>query len=214
MRLYLIRHAQTAWNLEQRAQGHSDIPLDATGRSQAEALGKVFEGVSLSRILSSDLSRSVQTAEYVARSTGAPIELTRDLRERSFGIYEGEPFERIRSVMDELASTMKTDRFGARPEGGESSRDVWRRLESVLPGLQSEPGDLAVVTHGGVCGLLLARLLHGTVETSRSFRFENTAVTELRRRSDGFWTLLRYADAGHLSAPSAPMVDADTTPRP
>jgi 2,3-bisphosphoglycerate-dependent phosphoglycerate mutase len=213
MRLYLIRHAQTAWNLEQRAQGHSDIPLDEIGEQQAIELGKAFQGVQLGRVFSSDLKRSVQTADRVVEATGAPMELTRDLRERSFGIHEGESFSKIRSLMDSIAERDGTDHFGARPEGGESARDVWDRLGRVQPMLQSADRDLAVVAHGGVCSLLLARLLRGNVETSRSFRFENTAVTELRRRSDGFWTLIRYADASHLPAPSAPMVDADSQPR-
>ena len=66
MRLYLVRHGQTSWNVEQRAQGHTDIPLDEEGIRQADMLGHSFAGVGIDRVLSSDLKRSVQTAEQMA----------------------------------------------------------------------------------------------------------------------------------------------------
>ena len=62
MRLYLVRHGQTAWNKEGRAQGHSDTELDEDGRAQARSLVAAFSGVEVRRVLSSDLKRSAETA--------------------------------------------------------------------------------------------------------------------------------------------------------
>ncbi|PMU82891.1 histidine phosphatase family protein, partial [Pseudomonas sp. GW704-F3] len=55
MRLYIVRHGQTAWNLEGRAQGHTDIPLDLHGQRQAARLAERFAGVDVSRVMCSDL---------------------------------------------------------------------------------------------------------------------------------------------------------------
>jgi|GEM_PF-2993232 len=85
-----------------------------------------------------------------------------------------------------------------RPDGGESLRDVWHRLAKFQKSLDKIRDSAVVVSHGGTLGLLLARLLRGSVQTARGFRFENASVTEVIRRPDGTWQLLRYADTSHL----------------
>lgn len=195
MRLLLVRHGQTAWNAELRAQGHSDIPLDELGLSQAEALGAAMALVEPCRILTSDLRRAKQTAEPIARSWGTEALEESRLRERSFGDWEGLLFSKIHEQM-----AGHDDPFGVRPPNGESFRDVWNRLDPIVEQLQDAEDDHLVVTHGGACGLLLAKLVRGSVETSRSFRFGNTGVTELQRRPDGWFTIVRYNDTSHLEA--------------
>ena len=64
-RLVLLRHGQTAWNAEKRAQGHADIPLDAVGRRQAEKVAPLIAAYSPSLLVSSDLARARQTAAYL-----------------------------------------------------------------------------------------------------------------------------------------------------
>lgn len=196
MRLYLVRHAQTAWNREGRAQGHSDIPLDEHGQTQARLLAERFEGHTLATVWSSDLSRCVATAEGIVRRTGAPLTTCQDLRERGFGEWEGRDFTEITG---ELYAPGR-DPFTFRPPGGESMHDVWERIGGVSERLAAHTEDLAVVTHGGVCALLLARLLRGGTDTARAFRFSNTGVTVLGRRPDGMFRLDQYDNTDHLNA--------------
>jgi len=182
--------------VEQRAQGHTDIPLDDEGLRQADMLGHAFARVDIDRVRTSDLMRSVQTAEPIARYSGAKLQIDKRLRERSFGSWEGLPFDEFRhrspspENMDEL--------FTFRPPGGESFKDVWVRLDPVVHELRREEVDTVVVTHGGSCALLLAKLLDAPYPTSRAFRFGNAAVVELESRADGMFTLLRYNDTSHL----------------
>jgi len=199
MRLYLVRHGQTSWNLAGRAQGQTDIALDSTGLEQAEALGRAFAGVEVSRILSSDLSRAAQTAEPISRVSGVAIEARLDLRERSFGEYEGLDFRDFSARVLEQALERGVNPKEIRPPAGESFGDVWQRLETVSAELREIEGPTVVVTHGGTCAVLLARLLNATLATSFSFRFGNTAVTELELRPDGVFSLMRYDDARHLA---------------
>lgn len=213
MRAYLVRHGQTAWNVVGRAQGHTDTPLDEIGLQQAESVARAFEGIELAGIMTSDLSRARSTAEAVARVTGTPVSATSALRERSFGEWEGMPYDRLRGLLLDRALALGLDEFEAAPPGGESLVDVWNRLEDICRHIEASTSPLAIVTHGGTCGLLVSRLIQGTVRTSRSLRFGNTAVTELRRRDDGFWVLERFADTSHLDTPSAPMIDSHVATR-
>lgn len=207
MRLYLVRHGQTAWNLQGKAQGHTDTPLDEVGVAQAIQLAESFRQMSIDQVWTSDLVRSLETARSLASVTGSTLEITALLRERSFGEWEGSQYVELHERLRAMSSDQ--DEFYARPPGGESTADVWERIEGVYQEiLGTDCASLAVVSHGGVCAALLAKCLRGSIHTTRSFRFGNTAVSELLRRPDGFFNLVRYADTSHLAQQSAPMIDA------
>lgn len=202
MRVLLIRHGQTAWNAEQRAQGQTDIPLDEEGREQARLLAEGLDDQPLARVLSSDLQRAFMTAEVLARPRNLTLEARPDLRERAFGQWEGVPFLEIRKRFTEEAMLAGLERSRIRPPGGESQQDVWNRLDPVVADLRATLESTAVVTHGGTCALLLARLLGSTLETAAAFRFDNTGVTTIERRPDGGFQLLAYNDVTHLRRPA------------
>ena len=197
MRLYLIRHGQTAWNRDGRAQGHTDIALDEVGQEQARRLGAAFKPGQVKHVLSSDLQRSAETARPVAEACGLPLELLPALRERHMGQWEGLPYEELWEQARALAGDAPA--YTVRPPEGESFADVWSRLDPIVARLSALDGDVAVVTHGGSASLLLAKLMHGTLDTSRGFRFLNASITELQRRPEGTFMLLRYNDAEHLA---------------
>ena len=96
MRLILIRHGETEWNTQHRAQGRTDIPLNERGKAQAQALGAHFAEETVDLVLSSPLSRAYETAKAVADAAGAPIETAEDLTEIQFGVWEGLSFDDIR----------------------------------------------------------------------------------------------------------------------
>lgn len=199
MRLYLVRHGQTSWNAEQRAQGHSNISLDLEGLEQARLLGERFLGKRINRVLCSDLDRARQTAAPIADATGAVLEETPILRERGFGDWEGEFFKDIANWWPALEAMQGADRLQLRPPNGESFEDVWHRLDPIIEDLRCDDGNTVVVSHGGTCGLLLARLIKGNLESSRAFRFGNTSVTKLDRRPEGLFMIQYYNDTSHLS---------------
>lgn len=194
MRLYLIRHARTAWNSARRAQGHSNIELDEEGLFQAAALGEAFESATLTRVVSSDLKRCRQSAMPIAMAAELDLVATPLLRERSFGSWEGLHYEEVRANIRGLGGMPEE----ARPPGGESIADVWGRLSVFLEDLRTWEGDSVIVTHGGAKALLLAQLTQGTLLSGRSYSFDNASITELERRPDGYYTLIRYADTSHL----------------
>ncbi len=198
MRLYLIRHGQTGWNTEGRAQGHTDTELDDLGRQQADLVAHFFDRRPLSRVLSSDLTRCRQTAEPTAALTENTLELRAELRERTFGKLEGQHFTVLRAFIEGEIRDKGIARWDVKPEGGESLTDVWNRLDPIVDLIQTSEEDMAVFSHGGTCAVLLARLLDAKIETALCFRFENASVSELRRRPGGGWQLLSYSDQTHL----------------
>jgi len=198
MRLALIRHGQTAWNLEGRAQGHTDIPLDETGMDQASSLAEHWPLGAFATIWSSDLRRASDTAKALSAKLKATHDEFEWLREQNLGDCEGLLYADVRAMMAEHKM----------PPNGESPEAQWQRIRAGIQKIEAHSDDLVIVSHGGTCSMLLAQLLKGNPETARSLTFGNTAICELFRRSDGVWRLLRYNDTGHLNLPSAPMVDA------
>jgi len=91
--LLLLRHGRTAWNLEGRAQGHTDVPLDDTGRAQAAAAARVLAGIGATALWSSDLARARETAEIVGAAAGLPVQLDKRLREFDVGVRAGLTWE-------------------------------------------------------------------------------------------------------------------------
>ncbi len=87
--LVVWRHGQTAYNIERRFQGQSDVPLNDAGLRQAAEAARYLAVLRPSAIFSSDLSRASVTAAALARLTGLSVQLDKDLRERSGGSWEG-----------------------------------------------------------------------------------------------------------------------------
>ena len=92
-RLYLIRHGQSAGNVEGRFGGHGPTPLSDLGMRQAEVTGEMLAKERISAIYSSDLHRAVQTAEPLSKLLDIPINKTEAFRERHVGVLEGLTFD-------------------------------------------------------------------------------------------------------------------------
>jgi broad specificity phosphatase PhoE len=86
---YFLRHGQTQWNVEGRFQGHTDIPLNDVGLSQAHAAAAILAQCPVDLIVASPLIRARTTAEIVAKQLGKPLLTDDSLKERHFGAFEG-----------------------------------------------------------------------------------------------------------------------------
>jgi broad specificity phosphatase PhoE len=160
--LYLARHGETSWNREGRWQGHTDIALNDVGRGQARWLGELLRGLDIARIHSSDLRRARQTAEAAAEILGvAQIVIDAELRERSFGVFEGLTREECASRHPELWTSYRADPRQV-PPGAESQEALAARMHAAVGRAvaRKHPSDDApvlVVSHGGSIRALLAR---------------------------------------------------------
>jgi broad specificity phosphatase PhoE len=147
--ILLARHGETDWNVQRRVQGHSDTPLNETGRAQALALAEALAGADLDAVYSSDLVRALETAQVVAERKGISVTALPELRERNFGTWEG------------LTDTEILARFPAAKTGSWGDAETKEEMSArVLGALQriaaAHPaGRVLVVTHGGPVRALL-----------------------------------------------------------
>ena len=87
MKLYVVRHGQTDWNVQHKLQGSVDIPLNSTGLKQAQELSTKIETLDFNLIISSPLSRALETAKIINQKKNVPIVTNNLLAERSFRIF-------------------------------------------------------------------------------------------------------------------------------
>lgn len=159
--LCLFRHGETDWNKAMRWQGSNDIPLNDTGRAQAQTLQAVLQEFQPEIILSSDLSRAHETARLASAGLNVQIRTSAALRECHFGLAEGLTRDEIiarygaDAVTRYLSSAAEDLEFCF--EGGETKRDHLERISAYLTQeLHTLPHRrVAVSTHGGVLWRLL-----------------------------------------------------------
>src|SRR5207253_2839316 len=143
---YLVRHGESEANAARRFAGQSDSPLTQRGRKQAEAVADELAKVRFDKVVSSDLSRTRDTADVIASRQAVPVEVVRDLREIDVGERTGTAFDEARGLPN-----WRDDGFVAWP-GGETLEQVVARSLGAIDRLAREnPGKtICVVGHGGI----------------------------------------------------------------
>mgnify|MGYP000886440458 CR=1 FL=1 len=200
-RILAIRHGETEWNVGGRLQGHLDIPLNDTGRLQAERLARALAGREpIHAIYSSDLSRARGTALALADAVGVPVITRPGLRERSFGDFQGQTFEQVRQAWPDEAQRWRRRDPEWAPPRGESLLIFQERVAQELQALAAEnTGNLIViVTHGGVLDVLYRAAARLGLQDARTWELANTAVNRLLWSPDGGLSLVGWADVSHL----------------
>ncbi len=141
--LYLVRHGETDWNAARRVQGATDIPLNDCGRTQARRTGRLLASRNWDAVISSPLSRALETAELIAHEIGrdAP-EVLDAIAERQYGAAEGLDY---RTLDEQFPHDVPVP-------GRESREEVAARVLPALVALAEERRGqkIIVVTHGGV----------------------------------------------------------------
>jgi broad specificity phosphatase PhoE len=195
-RVILVRHGQTAWNAEGRAQGHADVGLDATGRSQAEAMSPVVAGYDPALLVTSDLARARETAAFLEKATG--LTAVEDQRWREYDLGE-----RTGLTLAEFGDRMGVEFDGwwdvhAHHEapGAESPDELAARVrpafEEVLDRL-GEGETAVVVTHGASLRVAIAGMLGWPVETAGGMvAMDNCAWATLAETGAGRLRLSSY----------------------
>jgi len=194
----LVRHGETAWNVEGRIQGHLDISLNPLGLAQAAAVGKRLAGERFDAIYSSDLQRAYSTALPAAGDAARIVREPR-LRERHLGVLQGLNGEEALERHPGAWSAFKSRDPEAALEGGESLGEFARRTVDFVEEarLRHAGGRALIVTHGG---LLDAAYRHATgmpLSKPRDFPIYNASINVLSH--DGrAWRVDAWGDVSHL----------------
>lgn len=178
MQCILTLHMATDWDAVGRLKGQMDIPLNAEGRQAADELARTLGGLSVTQIMSSDLSRARETAEIIQSRLRVPLATDARLRECSFGSLEGlTESERAAQYSAPITREQLTsyDAYDFRPYGGECRDDVLTRHMDVLRERAQTPHGPVVLLVGHHCGL--NTLLAGLEEAPTLARGEYRSIT-------------------------------------
>ncbi|MCX5714717.1 MAG: histidine phosphatase family protein [Candidatus Omnitrophica bacterium] len=158
--LILIRHGATAWNMEKRYCGWTDVGLSKEGKIQVRLLAKRLKKEKVDNVYSSDRIRALSTATLCFKQ----IKITKvpDLREMNFGVFEGLSYNQIlASSYADIYKKWLSDPFSASIPKGEEALNFKRRVLKVLRGIvvSGRNKTIAIVAHGGVISMFVNSIL-------------------------------------------------------
>jgi len=180
--IWLVRHGETEWSKSGQHTGRTDIPLTAMGEQQAKALGRHLVGRQFALVLTSPLSRARETCRLAGFAAAA--EVSDDLLEWDYGIYEGRTTAAVRA--EQPGWSIWTTSI---PKG-ETVEQVGERTRRVIARADAVDGDVALFAHAHVLRILTAcwiglppihgrNLMLGTASISRLGYERETRVIEV-----------------------------------
>jgi len=205
--ILLIRHGETAFNLERRLQGHTDIALNDTGLRQAAALGAALADTHLDAIVSSDLKRAHQTALAIAAGRDIVVQSDPALRERSYGGFEGMLHGDIAARFPNEYAAWQARHVDAQMPHGERAAETFRQFYQRAVAAIADWGTryhgrtIAIVAHGGVLECAYRAAMGLPLEGARDFSVKNASLNRFSF-ADGKLKLDAWGDVAHLAAPA------------
>lgn len=200
---FVLRHGQTDWNVQARLQGSTDIPLNDTGRAQARLAAELLEGLGITRIVASPLSRALETARIVGERLALTPDIDERLIERNFGLFEGLTIDEVRVERQDMRAHMNpvADIDGKHyPDNAEPLGDVIDRVYACVNDYRE--GDVCLFVCHGIPFRAISRKFLGEMYSSPNaapVRFEH---------SGGRWRMIALDPE---NAPIAQVYNTSTT---
>jgi len=195
-RIILIRHGQTDWNTQMRYQGSKNMPLNATGMSQASLLGRRMKNEKVTKVYASTMKRANDFASIIFGQTD--IEPVPELREISFGMFEGMSYDEIMHKHPDIYSKWVKDPLNLTVPGGEDPKSFKKRVLTAFDRIEASAGSdgyTAVVTHGGPISVIV-----NSVAGEKSFwdNIPHTGSISIIEDKGGERRIKSFDDTSHL----------------
>ncbi len=165
--LVLVRHGQSAWNLENRFTGETDIPLTALGRDEARIAGAKLRDIPFVHGFSSVLQRAIDTMTLLleeAHQQNLPVTRSRALNERNYGQLQGLNKTQVAKDYGDEQVVIWRRSYATRPPGGESLADTAARVipyyKTAIEPLLKDGQNILIVAHGNSLRSLVMFLEH------------------------------------------------------
>ena len=200
-RVYLVRHGQTAWNVGEIFRGRADIPLDETGKDEVHLAGKTLKDETLHAVYSSPLSRSMETAENIAKFHDISVTPLDAIIDISYGEWEGLGNQEVQQKYPDLHALWLTEPHKVLFPGGESLDEVRSRTMAALEDLLTKHQDenFALVAHRVPNKVICCALLG--LDNSHFWRIQqDTASTNLFVYRNGQWIISYLNDTSYLKS--------------
>jgi broad specificity phosphatase PhoE len=198
VKLILVRHGQTLWNREKRAQGISDIELSNRGTAQVDGLARSLRTERIDLIISSPLKRAVQTAEAINRFHHLAIEHEEDLMELNMGDFEGIAFQEMRDKHGDFLERWIRDPASVAMPGGESLSELQERAWNAVERVVARPGTTLLASHNFTIMTILCKIKELELSHIREVHVDvasKTLVEFKGRRGD----VVIFNDIDHLA---------------
>ena len=162
-RIILVRHGETDWNKEGRFQGQIDIPLNETGKNQAQKASNFLKSIDFNKAYSSSMSRPLETAKIIlGKKSNLSILKIDELSEISHGLWEGKLEKEIKTTWPEMLHKWHQEPENVIMPEGESIEDVSKRSLNAWQNIcknQNKNDITLVVAHDAVNKTLICNLL-------------------------------------------------------
>lgn len=158
-RLILIRHGQTAWNLQKRYAGFTDIGLDPEGKKQIKKISNRLKNEFIHCVYSSDRIRAIESSKIIFEKI--KIKKLKALREINFGVFESLTHREIMEKYQAIYQKWLKNPFSITIPQGESLKNFKKRIKNVFKKIISSNKNktIAVVSHGGTISIVISSIL-------------------------------------------------------
>jgi len=200
--IILWRHGQTDWNVTNKFQGHTDIPLNDVGKFQVAHAAPLLAAINPTMIITSDLQRAQATAHELVKLTGITPIVDERLRETNCGNWEGLTGAEIREY--DLANLREWSMGGDNPAGGIGERRsevAARAVAAITDALTGRDGErIVVATHGGTSRTIVGSYLELPIPFWSRIGGLSNAQWSILDHSPKGWLLVEH-NAGSIPEP-------------
>lgn len=199
VRIILVRHGETTWNLEGRYQGQVDTPLSPRGIEQGKMAAEALRDVPLDYCLASPLSRAQDTCRFIAGLHGLPVHSDPRLTEIAHGAWEGVHAEDIEKQYPEEFHLWHTHPEQVQMPGGENLEDVRRRVRAAFDDIAREHDGqtVLVAAHDAVNKAILCDILGLGMDHFWQIKQDNACINVIEC-TNGTWRLVLMNSTIHL----------------
>jgi broad specificity phosphatase PhoE len=198
--ILLVRHGQTAWNRVERFRGHSDVPLNSTGLSQAHAAARrIVSSWHVDAVYTSPLKRAMETAQAVAQRCGLTPQPCDGIIDINYGEWQGLTGEEVGQTYPELYALWLTAPHRVHIPAGETIARVRRRATQAVRDLvaQHPDGTIVLISHQVVCKILVLAMMG--LSTARFWHIQQeTAAINVFEYVNGGYITHTVNDTCHL----------------
>ena len=200
--IYILRHGQSVWNFENKFTGLTDVDLNENGIKEAENVGKIVKDLNIDYVFTSELKRTIQTADIIKKSISNENLITmkhQDLNERDYGIFTGKNKDQIKEEHGiEFVHTLRRSYYN-KPTSGESLCDVNKRVGNyfnnyIYPKAQHK--NVLIVAHGNSLRALFVHLKIKDEKSIETFEIPTGYLIKIDVEKKDFFYLNMYQLTG------------------
>ena len=195
----LIRHGQTEWNRSERFRGHADIPLNDTGKAQAQKIAARLADEKIDALYASPLQRTLQTALPIAETHQLEIQKSDALIDLDVGALEGLTVDESRQAFPEVIEKWLNAPGHVKFPKGDSIKVVRTRNEKLLEELAAKHvgQTVALVSHRVVCHVILCLAMGLKLDALWNIKQDNGCINRFDKTEHGYVVTL-LNETGHL----------------